>query len=37
MWEIDYEAAEQESIKNGICPDCAEKINSKDCCCYSGD
>lgn len=37
MHEIDYEAAEEESIKNGICPDCAEKINSKDCCCYSGD
>jgi len=35
--DFDLEAAERESIRRGICPDCAEKINSKECCCYGGD
>ena len=33
----DYDNAEKWAIANGDCPDCGEKINSKDCCCYTGE
>lgn len=36
-WENDIDVENNKIIKMGICPDCGEKINSKKCCCYSGE
>lgn len=31
-----YDNAEKRAIENGDCPDCGEKINDPNCCCYGG-
>lgn len=35
MWEFDIDAAYNDSVKKGVCPDCGEKINTNKCCASS--
>ena len=40
-YEYDFDCmmnkAIADSLKRNECPDCGEKINSKQCCCYGGE
>jgi hypothetical protein len=32
MWEYDIDAANDQAVKRGDCPDCGERIDSEECC-----